>query len=526
MALAIRRKRMILTSSRIRSSLLGWLILTTVVPLCHAQSNRRVALVIGENAYTHVSSLNNAVNDANDLNAVLEAHNFTVFRGLNLDRKSLIEALDKFAAAADQADCALFYFAGHGVQSAGQNFLLPVDFPYVPESELWQKAVPVDRVISALIDHQPLVSIVILDACRNNPLRDENAPDQYQRAGLASVVAPLGSLIAFAADAGQEAIDGIDEGASNGLYTSSLISFMTSPGRRIEDIFYETRKTVALKSDGQQTPVEFNKLINTFYFDPPPGVKNLPSVIRPGKPPAQPPVEPQIQIDHPAATALRGYYETVNSRQFPEAYSALSSGFKSRISAAKYQGIYESTLSIYPSRITLTSESATSATIEVNLIVFNSDGQKTKWVGPVQMVKESGNWMFETGKNLKQVSVESAPPIASTPLPVRIANDSPLHMIERYYEAVNLRDFESAYSMLSSGFQNRLGRANFRTNFDQTLSTYLISHQPSNLGDQFVDIELSVIDSSGNRSSWSGPIELAREGNQWTIETMKRLKKN
>lgn len=501
--------------------LLGFFI---IVLTGSASAQGRHALVIGIDQYARVSPLQNAINDANAISGALDQVNFQVTKIVDPGYGEFIDQVNRFFDSIIGADCAVFYFAGHGIQARGQNFLIPRDFGGHSEEELWTSAVPLDRVISSLANGQQKVSIVIVDACRNNPL-SSSRDISFGSRGLAPVTPPIGSLIAYSADAGQIAIDGL-AGQNNGLYTGTLKQFITQPGLRTEDIFNETRKQVFQASGGKQSPAEYSKLINTFYFRPAANQQNLPGATTPPKPHAgQAPAAPPAARRSAAISALRQYYDAVNRRDFGGAYGFLSTKFKSNRPAAQFREVFSSTLSIYPVRLDTLFTSGGRETIQVDLIVVDDDYQRTEWVGPVVMVQEGGTWKMETSRNLMKVGTVSL----DTPLPGNGGKPNQ-HLAEQlvhnYYRAVNLREFDAAYGMLSSGFQSRRSVGRYREIFNSTLSTYLRDTRLISGGNTAaqVYVEVEVIDSRGIRSRWMGPIALVREAGGWKIDTMKGLK--
>ncbi|MGV3662220.1 MAG: caspase family protein [Prosthecobacter sp.] len=515
------------------------LFLVCLWPAQKLAAQQRVALVIGIDHYTHMDRLENAVNDADSMSRVLEEMDFKVMRAVDLDREGFVRTIAEFFDQVRGADCALFYFAGHGIQAQGLNFLLPQDFKLVTENELWSKAVPLDQVISSLANSQSKVSLMILDACRDNPFHhpDQEKMAQAPKGGLAPTRPPLGSLIAYAAESGQAAVEGVN-GARNGLYTGTLASLINQPGLRVEDVFNETRKKVYEQSQGAQSPAEYSKLVNTFYFHPKPGQPNLPDAVAPPKPsvPVMRAGEvaamfPQASVPRPeparhsaALTALRRYYDRVNQRDFPAAYAMLSVGHRQRRSLDRYRDVFSDTLAIYPTRLDVGREDGDNATLFVNLVVIDEKRNRNQWYGPVQMVNEGGEWKFDTGKDLQKVSAQSLQEHAAA-APMEASHPA-LTAVQSYYREVNLREFAGAYHMLSRGFQARRSVAAYSEVFQSTLSTYLMTHllKWSTPETASVHVEVAVLDKDGNRTVWRGPVQLVNENGHWKIDTMKDLK--
>lgn len=222
---------------------------------------KRLALVIGNAAYPGVAALRNPANDAVDIAAKLRAMDFDVTLKTDVRQKEMLRALTEFGDRIHQGAEVLFFYAGHGMQVRGRNYLIPIDASIRTESAVSSEAVDVDQLLDKLSPAR--LSMVILDACRNNPFeRSFRGGGQ----GLASINAPNGTLIAYATAPGRTAADG--EGR-NGLYTQELLAAMGTPGLRIEDVFKRVRANVLAKSGEAQTPWESSSLTGDFYFSQP-----------------------------------------------------------------------------------------------------------------------------------------------------------------------------------------------------------------------------------------------------------------
>lgn len=224
-----------------------------------APSESRVALVIGNGAYKD-SPLPNPVNDARDMASVLKGVGFEVIPGENLTQARMKRAIAEFGQKIRLGGVGLFYFAGHGAQVKGVNYLIPVGAEIEKELDIEVEAVELDRVLNEMREARNRLNIVILDACRNNPFA---RGFRSGRGGLASVNAPTGVLIAYATEPGNTASDG---NRRNGLYTQELLAAIRTPGLKVEDVFKTVRKRVLEKSHGAQTPWEHSSLVGDFYF--------------------------------------------------------------------------------------------------------------------------------------------------------------------------------------------------------------------------------------------------------------------
>jgi hypothetical protein len=225
----------------------------------HAE--RRTALVIGNVAY-EVGLLRNPVHDASDMATTLRQLGFEVTLRHDAARRPMVEAIDLFSRQLRQGGVGVFYFAGHGVQIGGENYLIPVDARIGREQDVPYEAVPVGRILGGLEDADNQLNILILDACRDNPFARQWRSGQR---GLAAIQAVRGSLIAYATAPGAIASDG---DGRNGLYTSYLLQHLTTPGLSVEQVFKKVREGVVKVTKGRQTPWESSSLIGDFAFVP------------------------------------------------------------------------------------------------------------------------------------------------------------------------------------------------------------------------------------------------------------------
>ena len=259
-----------------------------------AAKAKRLALVIGNGAYKD-APLPNPPNDADDMEKALKASGFTVIKRKNATLKEMHLALREFGDRLDRQGTGVFFFAGHGMQVRGRNYLIPVDADIAREDEVAFAGMDLGAVMDKLDSAKNPVNIVILDACRNNPFGTKL---QATAKGLAQVDAPPGTLIAFSTAPGSTAADG---GARNGLYTQHLVKHMEKPGAAIEEVFKAVRAGVRADSKNLQVPWESTSLETNFAFRaapkpppvkvaataPAPGASGVArSVSSPGAPPA------------------------------------------------------------------------------------------------------------------------------------------------------------------------------------------------------------------------------------------------
>jgi hypothetical protein len=222
---------------------------------------KRHALVIG-NATYQKGPLANPVNDARAMQSALTRSGFDVIALENASRAQMMEAVAKFGDRLRDGGVGLFYYAGHGIQLKGRNFLIPVDAAIAREEEVQYKAVDAGEVLDTLGSAKNPLNIIILDACRSNPFPRSSRGAEM---GLASMDAPVGALIAFATGPNAVALDGQGK---NGLYTEHLLKYITQPGLRVEDVFKRVRMDVRQATNNAQIPWESTSLEGDFYFVP------------------------------------------------------------------------------------------------------------------------------------------------------------------------------------------------------------------------------------------------------------------
>lgn len=258
-----------------------------------AGAETRMALVIGNAAY-EVGPLANPANDARLAADSFAASGFEVETLIDGDRNAMKRAIAGFAARLKQAGpdaVAAFFYAGHGIQANGRNYLIPVNAPLRSEADLDYETVEAQWVLDLLGAAGARMSIIILDACRNNPFP---AVSRGVSRGLARMDAPRGSILAYSTAPGDVAADG--DGA-NSPFTRALAKAIRTPGLKIEDTFKQVRREVLAATDNAQLPWESTSLTGDFYFMPGGGA-------RPGPAPAQPAaVRPTVTPPAPAAPA-------------------------------------------------------------------------------------------------------------------------------------------------------------------------------------------------------------------------------
>jgi hypothetical protein len=231
-----------------------------------ALAETRIALVVGNAGYQAVVSLENAVHDARLMAATLETRGFQTTLLTDADRATLTRAVGEFGRALREAGSeatGLFYYAGHGVQSFGTNYLLPVDARLTDAADLALVAVEAEAVLRQMASARNLTNIVILDACRNNPF--QGIPDMNDN-GLAEMKAPTGTFLAYSTAPGAVALDGT---GGNSPFTRALAAQIAIDGQPIEQLFRSARVAVLEETNGAQTPWDASSLTREFFFTPP-----------------------------------------------------------------------------------------------------------------------------------------------------------------------------------------------------------------------------------------------------------------
>src|SRR5690606_18190708 len=221
--------------------------------------NKRVALVIGNADYTATSKLRNTLNDARAMSETLKNLGFDVTMVENGTYETIKNAVYAFGDRIQDVDVSLFFYAGHGLEVDGTNYLVPVDADIQSHLDVKQKCIPLSGVSNTMeFANDEGLNMIILDACRNNPF----PAGKRGGTGLARINAPSGTLIAYATDPGSVASDG---DGTNGLYTGELIKQLNI-SQRIEDIFMHTPNNVEQISGGKQRPWEEARLKGIFYL--------------------------------------------------------------------------------------------------------------------------------------------------------------------------------------------------------------------------------------------------------------------
>jgi uncharacterized caspase-like protein len=247
-------------------------------PAQSVATSRRVALVIGNGAYAHVKALPNPSNDARAIARSLRDIGFTVTEGIDLDRAAMQAMTREFLREAARAQVAVVYYAGHGMQIDGRNYLVPVDIQFQSGTDVTAAMMDMDTIVAGL-DDQVRTNILILDACRNNPMAPKVASAGASRgieggieagSGLAAPTSlgagstlGAGTLIAFATAPGQVALDG--EGA-NSPFSAALSRHIGTPGLEVQQMLTRVRAEVVAATKSKQVPWSNSSLLGEVYL--------------------------------------------------------------------------------------------------------------------------------------------------------------------------------------------------------------------------------------------------------------------
>lgn len=240
------------------------IVLSFVAVLSAQAEDRRVALVIGNSAYQSVAPLANPRNDAVDLTEALTLAGFEVIEGLDLTRNEMTSTIREFVDQLEGASTGLFFYAGHGLQVDGRNYMIPTDMVLRSEADLQLQAIDMNLVL-AHMERDPRVNIIMLDACRDNPFA------QSMTRSLARGLAPMetrsvGSLVVYSTQPGAVADDGVGR---NSPFTSAFLKYANQPGLEIQQMLRRVRGEVISATDNRQVPWDHSSLTGDVFLIPP-----------------------------------------------------------------------------------------------------------------------------------------------------------------------------------------------------------------------------------------------------------------
>lgn len=287
-----------------------WLALLLLIPQASAQDGgKRIALVIGNDSYQKIRPLQKARNDASAMARELKGAGFEVLMHHDLDYRAMVKAVETVANRITGGDQVVVFFAGHGVQLRSGSYLLPVDIEASSELEVEKTAYSLDDLMARLHEARAGFTLVMVDACRDNPIRSNGRSIGGAR-GLAPVEPPKGQMVVYSASRGQQALDsmGAADANPNGVFTREFIARMRQPGVRIEDLVREVQdsvETLARTISHDQRPAIYNEARGSFYFFGPTTVQ----------------VQPQAATRSRTLEEIEdGYWDSIKNERAPAAF--------------------------------------------------------------------------------------------------------------------------------------------------------------------------------------------------------------
>ncbi|MGB8606851.1 caspase family protein [Bradyrhizobium sp.] len=288
-----------------------------------AKADRRVAFVVGNGAYKNVAPLPNPPIDARAMASVLRNVGFDVVEGTNLSRDSMTQKLLEFGKKAQDADVALFFYAGHGIAINGTNYLLPVDADIKSEMDVkLGSAINIDVTLDQTMSDAK-VKLVLLDACRDNPFAAKIRSAATSRSvnvqsGLAEMKSSEGTLIAFATGPGQTALDG--QGGTNSPFTRALVANIAKPGVEIQQAMTQVRAQVNEETNKGQLPWGHTNLIGPVYLNPVAAPAEAPLAQAPNTPAPTASTAPEVELE---------FWRSVKDSSKPEELNAYLTNYPS-----------------------------------------------------------------------------------------------------------------------------------------------------------------------------------------------------
>jgi uncharacterized caspase-like protein len=312
---------------------------TCLMSVSQALAENRMALVIGNSSYTSVAALPNPANDAKAMATFLSSAGFQVVQAPNLTQNDMRRTIGDFASMVTEKGpdtVAFVFYAGHGVQVDGENFLIPVDAQIKREADVPLQAMRLADLMNALSAIPSKALMVVLDACRNNPFSDIN---KTTGRGLAMVDAPKGSLVSYSTAPGTEALDG--DGV-NSPFTTALMQIGQEPGLPIEQALKRVRLAVAKATDPNQVPYESSSLTTEFSFFPTQSGQEQPTLVKAGPSSTKAGQSSATDVSRSETRSVDAWRSELKAKTPREAYEIVISEDRSEA--------YQAYLALYPSQ--------------------------------------------------------------------------------------------------------------------------------------------------------------------------------
>jgi hypothetical protein len=236
---------------------------STSTPSAGITPQRRLALIIGNAAYLDPKqALNNPVNDATDITAALREMGFEVITATNANRQKMEAVIEDFGIRLKNYNLGFFFYAGHGLQIEGENYLVPIDAKLLSQGEVKYECYPVGRILAKMEEAAVQANVIVLDACRDNPLA-RSWSRSLNTGGLANMNAPQGTFIGFATSPGEKASDGTGR---NGVYTAALLEHLRKPNQTLDQLFNAVSGSVKRNTNNLQVPWKTSSLSEDLYL--------------------------------------------------------------------------------------------------------------------------------------------------------------------------------------------------------------------------------------------------------------------
>jgi hypothetical protein len=295
-------------------------------PVSSSSAGKRVALVIGNDAYKAVTPLKNAVADAQAMAAALNRAGFSVTLKTNTNLAAMKKAVREFKASLSGGDEAVFFYSGHGVQMGEGNFLLPIDIISDSPEQVMDDAIPLQRLLGDLEAQKVKFALAIIDACRDNPFKGSGRSIGGAR-GLAPTSAANGQMIIFSAGNGQQALDRLNDNdrQTNGVFTRVFLEEMQRPGVEVHQVVQSVRRrvdTLAKSVNHDQVPALYDQVVGDFMFYPADTAAPSQQIayIPPSPPPVQVAVKSKDQIEDEYWEAIKDSNDLASLQQYLSDY--------------------------------------------------------------------------------------------------------------------------------------------------------------------------------------------------------------